>query len=86
VGGVQQIPANRLLVKNRSALGCSLRHYRFHAPDKLRASVEALIGWYAAGKLRPHVSHRLPLDRAVEAIRLLTDRRALGKVVVTLGS
>src|SRR5258705_411131 len=86
VGGVQQIPANRLLVKNRSALGCSLRHYRFNAPDKLRSSVQALIGWYAAGKLKPHVSHRLPLDRAVEAIRLLTDRRALGKVVVTLGS
>jgi len=86
VGGVQQIPANRLLVKNRSALGCSLRYYRFHEPAKLRASVEALIGWYAAGRLKPHVSHRLPLERGVEAIRLLTDRRALGKVVVTLGS
>ena len=86
VGGVQQIPANRLLVKNRAALGCSLRHYRLNAPDKLRASVQALIGWYAAGKLKPHVSHRLPLERAVEAIRLLTDRKALGKVVVTLGS
>ncbi|HSB42095.1 MAG TPA: NADPH:quinone oxidoreductase family protein [Methylomirabilota bacterium] len=86
VAGVQQIPANRLLVKNRSALGCSLRHYRYHEPAKLRASVEALLGWYAAGQLRPHVSHRLPLERGVEAIRLLTDRRALGKVVVTLGS
>ncbi|HSE06750.1 MAG TPA: NADPH:quinone oxidoreductase family protein [Methylomirabilota bacterium] len=86
VGGVQQIPANRLLVKNRAALGCSLRHYRFNAPDKLRASVQALLAWYAAGKLRPHVSHRLPLERSVEAIRLLTDRRALGKIVVTLGS
>jgi NADPH2:quinone reductase len=86
VGGVQQIPANRLLVKNRSALGCSLRHYRHHEPAKLRASVEALLGWYAAGRLRPYISHRLPLERGVEAIRLLTDRRALGKVVVTLGS
>jgi len=86
VGGVQQIPANRLLVKNRAALGCSLRHYRLNAPDKLRASVQALIGWYAAGKLKPHVSHRLPLERAVEAIRLLTDRKTLGKVVVTIGS
>ena len=86
VGGVQQIPANRLLVKNRSALGCSLRHYRMHDPDKLRRSVEALFGWYAAGKLKPHVSHRLPLERSVEAIRLLTDRKALGKVVVTIGS
>jgi NADPH2:quinone reductase len=86
VGGVQQIPANRLLVKNRSALGCSLRHYRMHDPDKLRRSVEALLGWYAAGELKPHVSHRLPLERSVEAIRLLTDRKALGKVVVTIGS
>jgi NADPH2:quinone reductase len=86
VGGVQQIPANRLLVKNRSALGCSLRHYRMHDPDKLRRSVEALLGWYAAGRLKPHVRHRLPLDRSVEAIRLLTDRQALGKVVVTVGS
>ena len=43
VGGVQQIPANRLLVKNRSALGCSLRYYRWHAPDKLLRSVEELL-------------------------------------------
>jgi NADPH2:quinone reductase len=82
VGGVQQIPANRLLVKNRSALGCSLRYYRNQAPDKLRRSVEALLAWYAQGKLRPHVSHRRPLERSVEAIGLLTGRRAHGKVVV----
>src|SRR5947208_8199498 len=30
VGGVQQIPANRLLVKNRAALGCSLRYFRWN--------------------------------------------------------
>ena len=85
VGGVQQIPANRLLVKNRAALGCSLRYYRNQAPDKLRRSVDALLGWYAEGKLKPLVSHRLPLERSVEAIKLLTDRKALGKVVVVPG-
>ena len=36
VGGVQQIPANRLLVKHRAALGSSLRYFRWHAPDKLK--------------------------------------------------
>ena len=85
VGGVQQIPANRLLVKNRSALGCSLRYYRNQAPDKLRRSVEALLAWYREGRLKPLVSHRLPLERAVEAIKLLTDRKALGKIVVVPG-
>jgi NADPH2:quinone reductase len=82
VGGVQQIPANRLLVKNRSALGSSLRYFRWHEPDKLRRSVDELLSWYEHGKLKPCISHRLPLEKSVEAIRLLTDRRAYGKIVV----
>src|SRR5262250_1830181 len=86
VGGVQQIPANRLLVKNRSALGCSLRYYRWHAPDKVRRSVGALLAWYREGKLKPCISHRLPLENTVEAIGLLTSRRAHGKVVVLPGA
>ena len=82
VGGVPQIPANRLLVKHRAALGSSLRYFRWHAPDKLRRSVEELLGWYGEGRLRPLITHRLPLERTAEAIRLLTDRKAHGKVVV----
>ena len=82
VAGVPQIPANRLLVKHRAALGSSLRYFRWHAPDKLFRSVEELVRWYGEGKLRPLVTHRLPLEQSVEAIRLLTDRKAHGKVVV----
>src|SRR4029453_19117428 len=82
VAGVPKIPANRLLVKHRAALGSSLRYFRWHAPDKLRRSVEELLQWYGEGKLRPLVTHRLPLEQSVEAIRLLTDRKAHGKVVV----
>ena len=82
VGGVQQIPANRLLVKHRAALGSSLRYFRWHAPDKLQRSVDELLRWYAEGRLRPLVSHRLPLERTIEAIRLLTDRKAHGKIVI----
>jgi NADPH2:quinone reductase len=84
VGGVPKIPANRLLVKNRSALGSSLRYFRWRAPEKLRASVEELMRWYGEGRLVPCVTHRLPLERGIEAIRLLTDRAAHGKVVVML--
>src|SRR5216117_592851 len=70
VGGVPQIPANRLLVKHRAALGSSLRYFRWHASDKLRRSVEELLGWYAKGTLKPLVTHRLPLERGAEAIRV----------------
>jgi len=82
VGGIPQIPANRLLVKHRAALGSSLRYFRWHAPDKLRRTVDELLGWYGEGKLRPCITHRLPLGKSVEAIRLLTDRKAHGKIVV----
>jgi NADPH:quinone reductase len=82
VGGVPQIPANRLLVKHRAALGSSLRYFRWHAPDKLKISVDELLQWHREGKLRPLVSDRLPLERSVEAIRRLTDRKAHGKLVV----
>ena len=82
VGGIPSIPANRLLVKHRAALGSSLRYFRWHAADKLERSVDALLGWYKEGKLKPLVTHRLPLERGAEAIRLLTDRKAHGKVVV----
>ncbi len=84
VAGVPQIPANRLLVKHRAVLGSSLRYFRWHAPDKLRRSVDQLTQWYGEGKLRPCITHRLPLEESVEAIRLLTERKAHGKVVVTL--
>jgi NADPH2:quinone reductase len=82
VGGIPNIPANRLLVKHRSALGSSLRYFRWHAPDQLRRSVEELTGWYETGRLAPCVTHRLPLEEGVAAIRLLTDRKAHGKLVV----
>jgi len=79
---VMALTANRLLVKHRSALGSSLRYFRWHAPDKLGRSVEELAAWYEAGKLAPCVTHRLPLEKSIEAIRLLTDRKAHGKLVV----
>ena len=84
VAGIQQIPANRLLVKNRSALGSSLRHFRWNRPEKFQQSITELLNWYLEKKLVPCISHTLPLERGIEAIRLLTERKAYGKVVVVL--
>jgi NADPH2:quinone reductase len=84
VGGIPQIPANRLLVKHRAALGSSLRYFRWHAPDKLRRSVDELLRWHSEGKLKPCITRRFPLEDSVAALRLLTDRQAFGKIVVEL--
>lgn len=83
-GSVPQIPANILLVKNASALGFYWGSYRKHDPERLRAGFADLFRWLEAGKIRPHVSSTLPLERAAEAIRALKERRSTGKVVLTV--
>src|SRR5207302_88376 len=60
----------------------ALVNCRWHAPAKLRRSVDELTRWYAEGKLAPCVTHRLPLEQSIDAIKLLTDRKAHGKIVV----
>jgi len=83
-GRVQQIPANILLVKNASALGFWWGSYRKHASELLAPAFAELIGWWSQRLLNPHVSNRLPLGEAADALKSLKERRATGKLVLTL--
>ena len=84
-GEAPQAAANYLLVKNASVVGVYWGAYRQHNPALIRDSFATLGGWFADGTLKkPHISHRLPLEKAVEALTLLTTRRSTGKVVLTL--
>ncbi|KGM88896.1 NADPH:quinone reductase [Roseovarius mucosus DSM 17069] len=83
-GDVPQIPANHLLVKNISVMGLYWGGYLKFRPEVLTQSMATLFDWYAAGRLRPHVSHLLSLEQAAEALELLRTRKSTGKVVVTL--
>lgn len=82
-GTIPQIPANILLVKNIEVIGFYWGGYMKFAPDVLDASLKELVRWYSEGKLRPHVSHVLPLENAGEALELIASRKSTGKVVVT---
>lgn len=83
-GRVPQVPANILLVKSISVHGVFWGGFRKRRPDLIAAIFIELAGWYAEGKLRPHISHRVPLAEAARALELLTSRKAQGKVVVTV--
>ncbi|MSP66900.1 MAG: NADPH:quinone oxidoreductase family protein [Alphaproteobacteria bacterium] len=84
-GRIPEAPAGLLLVKNASAIGLYWGAYRKRNPKVVRASFETLLAWHTAGKLKPHISHTLPLDQTVKAFQLLAERKATGKVVVTTG-
>ncbi len=83
-GTVPQIPANYLLVKNLTVLGLYWGGYTRVNPAVLTDSLKALSDWYAQGKIKPHVSHVLPLEEANDALELLRTRKATGKVVVRI--
>lgn len=83
-GEVPQIPANILLVKNLDVLGLFWGGYKTFKPDVLTDSFKVLIDWYVAGRIKPHVSHVLPLEEANAALDLLRQRKATGKVVIRL--
>ncbi len=81
-GTVPQIPANILLVKNISVLGYYWGGYLSFRPEVLHRSMATLLSWYSEGRLKPHVSHVLPLDRAAQGYDLLKNRKSTGKVVI----
>jgi NADPH:quinone reductase len=83
-GTVPQIPANLLLVKNLTVIGLYFGGYLGFAPDRLAASMKTLFGWYAEGGLHPHISHILPFDQLHDGMDLLRNRKATGKVVITM--
>lgn len=83
-GRIPQAPANLLLVKNMAVMGVFWGAYRQRDPQVLRDSFAELLSWYAAGKLKPHISHRFTLDQAPQAMAAMLERRSTGKVILKI--
>ena len=45
---------------------------------------KALSEWAEAGRVRPNISHRLPLEDYAKAMRLLIERKAIGRVALMM--
>lgn len=76
-------PTNHVLIKGVSVIGVRAGEAARREP---RLGVEyhkALWELAEAGRIRPHVSHQLPFERVAEAMALLTDRKVVGKAVLT---
>jgi NADPH2:quinone reductase len=82
-GDIPQVPANILLVKNIDVIGFYWGGYLAFEPQALTDSLAELMDWYAQGRLKPHISDTLPLDRAAEGLELIASRKSTGKVVIT---
>ena len=83
-GDVPALRANHLLVKNIDVVGFYWGGYRAFEPTALTSSLAELTRWHAEGRIKPHISHTLPIAELDSALDLLRSRKATGKVVLTL--
>ena len=81
-GTLPDIRPNHLLVKNVSVHGFYWGGFLTFNPKLLTDSLAEIFRWQAEGRIRPHISHCLPLAEAAAGLELLRSRAATGKVVV----
>jgi NADPH2:quinone reductase len=82
--GIPKLPLNLTLLKSCQIVGVFWGAWTQRNPKDHEENLAELFALYKAGKIRPHVSNRYPLARAADAIRELSERRAKGKVVITI--
>jgi NADPH2:quinone reductase len=81
-GGIGLARTNLLLIKGASVLGVRAGEAARRNPALGEERLKALLGWAEAGKIRPNISHRLPLEQWAAGMRLLVDRQAIGRVAL----
>jgi NADPH2:quinone reductase len=83
-GGIGLARTNLLLIKGASVLGVRAGEAVRKNPVLGEVRLKALTAWAEAGKIRPNISHRLPLEHYAPAMRLLMDRKAIGRVALMM--
>ena len=83
-GNIPALPLNLPLIKGASIVGVFWGAFTQAEPALHRANMAELLAMYSAGKLKPHISRHFNLDEGAAAIRWMMDRKATGKVIVTV--
>ena len=81
-GEIPKIPLNLLLLKQASLVGVFWGAFARARPAQNARNFAELFGWYAQGMLRPHVSETFALGSYREALDVVMNRRAKGKVAL----
>ncbi|WP_454626729.1 NADPH:quinone oxidoreductase family protein [Bradyrhizobium cenepequi] len=83
-GGIGLARTNLLMIKGASVLGIRAGEAVRRNPALGEVRIKALTEWAEAGEVRPNISHRLPLEDYAKAMRLLLDRKAIGRVALMM--
>ena len=83
-GQIPSVAVNRLLLKNVAVVGVGWGAFVFDKPDLVAEIAADLDRMAGAGYVDPIVGAAYPLEEGAQALRALEERRATGKLVLTL--
>ena len=83
-GAIPEVKVNRLLLNNVDVVGVGWGAFWMPRPETVPAQWKAIEPLVASGQLSPVLGEVRPLERAGEAIAEMEERRATGKLVLTL--
>jgi len=83
-GRIPQAATNHVLIKNYSVVGLHWGLYTKRAPELIAPAARALLDLYDSGKIKPHISIRLPLSEAPRALATVAEGKSTGKVILTV--
>jgi NADPH2:quinone reductase len=85
-GSIPEVKVNRLLLNNTEVIGAGWGAFVMGRPDLNREVGAEVTRLVEQGAVRPIVGARFPLERAAEALKLIDERGATGKVVLDVRS
>lgn len=83
-GTIPTTALNLPLLKGCSIIGVFWGSYKEREPQAASQAISDLLTDLDAGRVDPAISEVVPLERAVEALRAMHERRAVGKLVVSV--
>lgn len=82
-GYIPKLPVNLTLLKGSSVVGVFWGEFTRRQPADSAQNNKELMEMFLQGKVKPHVSQTFPLERAADALNVLQNRQAKGKLVIT---
>lgn len=84
-GYIPKVPINLILLKGCQVVGVFYGSFSAREPEANAENFAQLMTWFADGTLKPLVGATYPLTEYAAAMRCLSERRAVGKVVLEIG-
>jgi len=83
-GDIPRVPINLVLLKSCQLVGVFFGAWSAKDPAESRRNLEEVLDFYRAGKIQALVGREYPMAQYAEALRCLSERRAIGKVVLKI--